>query len=113
MASKNPDVILCGKRTGPDIGKLCENCEGRCPICDSRSLSTIPVRICGECAFGEGKDKCVLCGQSAKYPAYYCRDCVLLGKDRDGCPKIINSGISYNDRAYEKKRVAITQESPF
>ena len=113
MANKNPDVTMCHKRTGPDVGMLCEICEGRCPLCDSRALSTTPVRVCGECAFGPNKDRCILCGNPAKYTAYYCRECVLLGKDRDGCPRIINSGLSRNDRAYERKRIVVVQESPY
>ena len=37
--------------------------------------------------------------------AYYCRECVKLGKDRDGCPKVVNLGSTKTDLFYERKKV--------
>lgn len=111
MAKLHPDLVLCGQRTGPDLGLVCENCEGRCPICDSHVNLIEPVHICGDCAYGELKDRCIVCAAPAKSPAYYCRDCVLLGKDRDGCPRVVNVGLSRSDRTYEKKRAPIVPDS--
>lgn len=36
--------------------------------------------------------------------AYYCYECTVLEKDRDGCPKIVNLGSSRSDLWYEKKK---------
>ena len=105
MSRNHPDVLICGKRTGPVRGLLCENCEGRCPICDSHSGLMDPVYICGDCAFGNLKERCIMCGGPGKYPALYCRECVLLGRNRDGCPRIVNAGISRNDPLYERRNV--------
>lgn len=47
------DQELCRQRTGMIIGKLCDACEGRCPICDSRSNPSKAVKICDSCAGAE------------------------------------------------------------
>ncbi|MPC16688.1 PHD finger-like domain-containing protein 5A [Portunus trituberculatus] len=36
--------------------------------------------------------------------AYYCKECTVLEKDRDGCPKIVNLGSSKTDLFYERKK---------
>jgi len=36
--------------------------------------------------------------------AYYCRECVQMGKDRDGCCKIVNLGSTKTDLFYERKK---------
>jgi PHD finger-like domain-containing protein 5A len=36
--------------------------------------------------------------------AYYCKECVKLEKDMDGCPKIINLGSARTDLCYERKK---------
>jgi PHD finger-like domain-containing protein 5A len=36
--------------------------------------------------------------------AYYCEECVQLGKDRDGCPCILNVGKNAVDGYYERKK---------
>ena len=33
--------------------------------------------------------------------AYYCEECVMQEKDRDGCPKVINIGGAKTDAFYE------------
>lgn len=62
------------------------------------------VRICDECNFGSRAGRCVICGMQGVSDAYYCKECVLLEKDRDGCPKIINLGSSRADLFYERKK---------
>ena len=104
MAKTNPEMLKCHLRTGPSEGLLCENCEGRCPICDSPVDNGEVVKICGNCSFGQLKDRCIVCGAPAKHVAYYCQNCVLLGKNRDGCPRIINVGLSRSDMYFEKRR---------
>ncbi|ONH67622.1 Pre-mRNA-splicing factor ini1 [Cyberlindnera fabianii] len=104
MSRHQFDLVLCLKQPGTHIGKLCDKCEGRCPICDSFVRPTTKVRICEECAFGKNGDKCVVCGGNGVSDAYYCYECMLLENDRNGCPKIINMGSSRMDVFYEKKR---------
>ena len=111
MTKAHPENIPCGKRPGPDIGLLCESCEGRCPLCDSHTNLIEPVHICGDCNFGPIKDRCIVCAAPGKSPAYYCHDCVLLGKSRDGCPRILNVGMSNSDRMYERRRDPIVPDS--
>ncbi|XP_016091852.1 PHD finger-like domain-containing protein 5A [Sinocyclocheilus grahami] len=51
--------------------------------------------------FGQGR--CVICGGPGVSDAYYCKECTIQEKDRDGCPKIVNLGISKTDLFYERK----------
>ena len=50
------------------------------------------ARICEECNYGSFEGRCVITGEPGVADAYYCKECVKLEKDRDGCPKIINLG---------------------
>nr|BAS01439.1 PHD zinc finger protein [Lotharella vacuolata] len=111
MAKHHPDLIMCLKTKGLGVGRLCKNCKlfynlgaGKCPICDSYSKPFFLVRICRDCFFGSLKFKCIICGGKGFSDAYYCRECVILEKDRDGCPRIINIGSSRSDLFYEKKK---------
>src|SRR5450432_1687220 len=112
---------MCRKQSGIAIGRLCDKCDGKCPVCDSYVRPTTLVRICDECSFGNYQNKCVVCGGevgcfwidvSKSYDdmllqgisdAFYCFECTRLEKDRDGCPKIINLGSSRTDLFYMKK----------
>ncbi|ODV73943.1 U2 snRNP complex subunit RDS3 [Cyberlindnera jadinii NRRL Y-1542] len=104
MSRHQFDLVMCLKQPGTHIGRLCEKCDGRCPMCDSFVRPTAKVRICEECAFGQGAEKCVICGGHGVSDAFYCHTCVMLEKDRDGCPKIVNIGSSRMDVFYEKKK---------
>lgn len=104
MAKHNPDLIMCRKQTGISIGRLCERCDGRCVICDSHFRPYTVVRICDECNYGSSSGKCIICGNNGSTDAYYCRECALQEKDRDGCPKIINIGQARTDLFYERKK---------
>ena len=42
-----------------------------------------------ECQYGSNENRCVICSNPGVTDAYYCRECVQLGKDREGCPKIV------------------------
>eukprot|EP00906_Rhabdomonas_costata_P015496 RCo022271 len=104
MARHHPDLIMCRKQSGIAIGRLCEKCDGKCVICDSYVRPAALVRICDECNYGTNAGRCVICGQPGISDAYYCRECTLLEKDRDGCPKIINLGSARTDLYYERKK---------
>lgn len=104
MAKHHPDLIMCKKQPGASIGKVCEKCDDKCVICDSYVRLASLVRICDECDFGSYQNKCVVCGGFGVSDAYYCKSCVMLEKDRDGCPKIINIGSAKTDYIYEKKK---------
>ncbi|CEH13655.1 phf5-like protein [Ceraceosorus bombacis] len=75
MSKHHPDLILCRKLPGIAIGRLCEKCDGKCPICDSYVRPATLVRICEECNFGT-----------------------------DGCPKVVNLGASRTDLFYLRKK---------
>lgn len=62
------------------------------------------MRICEDCNFGFFGECCVICNQKGTENAYYCGNCCLLEKDREGCPKIINISASRKDRHYIKKK---------
>ena len=109
------------------IGRLCEKCDGRCVICDSYVRPCTLVRICDECNYGSYQGRwvnlirvsfkiflrffileiylrCVICGGPGISDAYYCKECTVQEKDRDGCPKIVNLGSSKTDLFYERKK---------
>lgn len=120
MAKHHPDLIMCMKQPGIGknttniisnsydvslaIGRLCEKCDGKCPICDSYVRPCTLVRICDECNYGSYEGRCVICGGQGVSDAYYCKECTLQEKDRDGCPKIINLGSAKTDLFYERKK---------
>lgn len=84
------------------IGKLCANCDGRCPLCDSYVRPEEIVRICDECNFGPLKDRCIVCGALGVAEARYCHECCMLEKDRDGCPRVVNMGSARLDFFYTR-----------
>uniref|UniRef100_A0A8C1CZ76 PHD finger protein 5A n=2 Tax=Cyprinus carpio carpio TaxID=630221 RepID=A0A8C1CZ76_CYPCA len=90
--------------TGVAIGRLCEKCDGKCVICDSYVRPCTLVRICDECNYGSYQGRCVICGGPGVSDAYYCKECTIQEKDRDGCPKIVNLGSSKTDLFYERKK---------
>lgn len=104
MAKHHPDLIFCRKQPGIAVGRLCHKCDGKCVICDSFVNPDTLVRICDECNYGTFAGKCVVCGGNGIADAFYCRECVSLEKDRDGCPKIVNLGMAKMDQYYEKKK---------
>ncbi|KAI8319497.1 kinesin-domain-containing protein [Martensiomyces pterosporus] len=88
MARHHPDLIFCRRLPGIAIGRLCEKCDGKCVICDSLVRPAKLVHICDECNYGSYKGRCIVCDGRGISDAYYCKECVGLEKDRDGCPKI-------------------------
>ncbi|KAJ3110709.1 PHD finger-like domain-containing protein 5A [Physocladia obscura] len=104
MARHHPDLIFCRKQPGIAIGRLCEKHDGLCVICDSYVRPAEMVRICDECNYGSFQGRCVICGNAGISDAFYCKECVILEKDRDGCPKIVNLGSAKTDLFYERKK---------
>ncbi|RMD40721.1 hypothetical protein DV735_g4412, partial [Chaetothyriales sp. CBS 134920] len=97
MSRHHPDLVMCRKAPGISIGRLCDKCDGKCPVCDSYVRPTTLARVCDECSFGNYQNKCIVCGGEGISDAFYCFECTRLEKDRDGCPKIINLGSSRTD----------------
>ena len=91
---------MCRKQWGVSIGRLCEKCEGKCVICDSYVRLTTLVRICDECNYGTNHNRCVICNGPGASDAFYCRECVPVENDRDGCPMIFNLGAARVDQFY-------------
>jgi PHD finger-like domain-containing protein 5A len=67
------------------IGRLCEKCDGKCPICDSYVRPATLVRICDECNYGSYEGRCVICGGIGVSDAYYCKECTIQEKDVSVC----------------------------
>ena len=42
-------------------------------------------------------ERCVICGGPGVSDTYYCKECAVQEKDRDGCPKIVNLGNSIDE----------------
>lgn len=63
------------------IGRLCEKCDGKCPICDSYVRPATLVRVCDECNYGSYEGRCVICGGVGVSDAYYCKECTAQEKD--------------------------------
>ncbi|KAI6008982.1 PHF5-like protein [Pisolithus marmoratus] len=83
MSKHHPDLIMCRRQPGIAIGRLCEKCDGKCPVCDSY------------CNFGTYGGRCIICGSPGISDAYYCAECTRLEKDRDG----------RTDLFYERRRL--------
>ncbi|KAA6372098.1 MAG: putative pre-mRNA splicing factor [Streblomastix strix] len=62
------------------------------------------VHIYDKCNYGSYQGRCIICQSKGVEDAYYCKECTLQEKDRDGCPKIINVGQSKTDAYYDKKK---------
>lgn len=105
MSRHQYDLVQCMKQPGSKVGKVCSNCDGRCPICDSFVKPTSQVRVCHDCSQGHVLTKCILClNNHNDITAYYCLECVRLEKHREGCPRILNIGSSKSDMLFNKKK---------
>ncbi|KNZ57963.1 hypothetical protein VP01_2030g5 [Puccinia sorghi] len=71
MSKHHPDLIQCRKQPGIAIARMCEKCDGKCPICDSYVRPQTLVRICDECNFGTYGGRCIICGSPGISDAYY------------------------------------------
>lgn len=78
--------------------------DGLCCVCNSFVNPEKVVHICDECNYGSHQGRCVICGNPGVTDAYYCRECVQLENDRNGCPKIVNLGSTKTDLFYERKK---------
>jgi hypothetical protein len=77
------DLVMCRKQSGIAIGRLCDKCDGKCPVCDSYVRPTTLVRICDECSFGNYQNKCVVCGgEVPRLPLTSCRRLLIPMSDR-------------------------------
>ncbi len=94
--------FMCCDRTN----EICINSigDGLCCICNSFVNPHTLVHTCDECNYGSLEGRCTICGNQGVTDAYYCRECVQQGKDRDGCPKIVNLGSTKTDLFYERKK---------
>ncbi len=89
-----------------------------CIICDSYVRPAAIVRVCDECNYGKAAGKCLICNYTGTSDAYYCKECALQEKDRDGCPKIVNmvsslqlKGANRCGRAAQKLTLTLTRRS--
>ena len=77
--------------------------DGRCVNCDSFVRPATLVAICDECIMGRSREGVSSVGEGVA-DAYYCKECTMMEKDRDGCPKIVNLGSAKTDLFYERKK---------
>eukprot|EP00388_Colpodella_angusta_P006093 GDKJ01018318.1.p2 GENE.GDKJ01018318.1~~GDKJ01018318.1.p2 ORF type:complete len:121 (+),score=18.78 GDKJ01018318.1:32-364(+) len=105
MSKHHPDLVLCRRQPGSSSGKVCEKDEGKCVLCDSYARPCTLVKVCDDCNYGNHCDRCVICGAPGFADAYYCIECTMLEKDRDGCPKVINMGQARADLFFERKKL--------
>lgn len=131
-AKHHADLIMCRKQAGTHFGYLCHVCEGRCVLCDSYIRPAAPVRLCPSCYSSSfnaasrpsisstssinptastyssqngNNPRCVICNApDATSQAFYCRECVVMEKDRDGCPKVVNLSSAKLDAWYERHK---------
>lgn len=114
MSRHQFDLVLCMKQPGLTTGFLCHLCDGRCPICDSFVKPRAEVKVCEGCAQGHIGKRCILCahhlGENREngHVAYYCFECVVLDRHREGCPRITNVGSTKADRTMQKKAKLIS-----
>ena len=106
MSKRNTDLIMCAKLPGVAIGRVGNRHDGQCVGwgCDSFVNQMQLARVCDECNYGSFQGRCVITGAPGTADAYYCKECVQLGRDRDGCPKVINIGQARRDLFYERKK---------
>ncbi|ODV80668.1 PHF5-like protein [Suhomyces tanzawaensis NRRL Y-17324] len=110
MSRHQYDLIQCMKQTGPVAGLVCQQCDGRCPVCDSYVKPTTKVTICSDCSFGHLSHKCIMCSNflgdnnENGTPAFYCLECVRQDLDREGCPRVINVGSLKADMIVRRKK---------
>lgn len=97
VAKHHIDLILCRKLAGATNGKLCSRHDGCCCLCDSYIRPTATVRICDDCSHNNGHSKCIICGYPGSFDAFYCHECTIQEKDRDGCPRVTNLGSARTD----------------
>jgi PHD finger-like domain-containing protein 5A len=108
MARHQKDLYMCRNQPGQSPGYLCQHCDGRCPVCDSHANQEALVKLCDECAVRQQnkKGRCVICGAAGECLAYYCHECVLVERDRDGCPRVKNVSNQRRDAHHEAKKYA-------
>ncbi|KAH9259478.1 hypothetical protein BASA81_002521 [Batrachochytrium salamandrivorans] len=100
-AKHHTDLVMCRKQPGVIVGKVCAKDQGKCPVCDSFVKAEERVRICEDCSIVESK--CIVCGGAGEFEAFYCAECCILGKDRDGCPRVLNLGTSRADNYFHQR----------
>jgi PHD finger-like domain-containing protein 5A len=125
-AKHHADLIMCRRQPGTHFGYLCHVCEGRCVLCDSYIRPAAPVRLCSSCYFTSfnaasrpsvssttpshtshnvNNPRCVICNApDATSQAFYCKECVVMERDRDGCPKVVNMSSAKLDAWYERQK---------
>ena len=101
MSRHQYDLVVCMNLPGSVVGKLCDKCDGKCPLCDSDVRLISKARICDSCSSNGSGTKCIICGNIGTHEALYCWECYKLEKTRDGCPRILNVGSNRMDRAYK------------
>lgn len=107
VAKHLPDLISCQEQAAVAIWRLCEKCHVKCVICDSYVCPWTPMCVCDECNYDSCQGHCVICGGPGASDTYYCKECTIHEKDRDGCPQTVNLGSSETDLSCECKKYGL------
>lgn len=111
MSKHHSDLIMCRQTTGTSIAKVCLYCSDKCLLCESQVNLYRKARLCQECSFGYLIERCVVCNSKAELEAQFCYNCCLLERDREGCPKIVNMGMSRKDKFFRKMNIKQKEEN--
>ena len=104
MARHQGDLVRCARIPGVSGGRVCAAHDGRCVVCDSMVRPVALARVCDGCGLHGGGERCVVCHARGVADAYYCKECVQMEKDRDGCPAVVNIGAARTDAFYGQKK---------
>ncbi len=98
---------MCLKQPGIAVGRVGDECDGKCVNCDSLVNQHTLARVCDECSYGSLAGACVVCGSKGVADAYYCKECVVQEMDRAGCPKIVNLGANRAGTHYGRQKFGV------
>eukprot|EP00766_Chilomastix_caulleryi_P006790 gnl/Chilomastix_caulleri/918.p1 GENE.gnl/Chilomastix_caulleri/918~~gnl/Chilomastix_caulleri/918.p1 ORF type:complete len:110 (+),score=18.30 gnl/Chilomastix_caulleri/918:11-340(+) len=98
-----PNNAVCGQLVGSYEGRLCEACEGMCPICRSEELSDVILQLCDDCQENLRDIRCCRCGKTpAKAKAFVCQECMCLERHRRGCQCPTNIDVQVDETLIKK-----------
>ncbi|KAM0907243.1 hypothetical protein ACQ4PT_016247 [Festuca glaucescens] len=107
MARHQADLVRCARLPGVTAGRVCSAHDGRCVACDSMVRPAALARVCDGCGQRGGGERCVVCRAGGVADAGYCKGCVQMEKDRDGCPAVVNIGAARTDALYERNKYGL------
>ncbi|CCH61867.1 hypothetical protein TBLA_0F03290 [Henningerozyma blattae CBS 6284] len=107
MSRHQADLVLCMRQPGTHFGLVCSKCDGKCPLCDSYTDPTVPVRLCAQCSQGRSAKNCIICGNpNGIVTAHFCAECCRAERNRDGCPRVLNVGNNRLEHHFDSRQTS-------